>query len=64
MIALSGGPGDAHRSLRPVVEPLASQFRWILYDQRGISIPVKTTTVRCMAPTILLCHSVEGILRA
>jgi proline iminopeptidase len=35
VIALSGGPGDDHSYLRPVVEPLAAQFRWILYDQRG-----------------------------
>ncbi|MDQ2742143.1 MAG: alpha/beta hydrolase [Chloroflexota bacterium] len=35
VLCLSGGPGDDHAYLRPVVEPLASQFRWILYDQRG-----------------------------
>ena len=35
VIGLSGGPGDDHTYLRPVVEPLAAQLRWILYDQRG-----------------------------
>ena len=32
---LSGGPGDDHRYLRPVAEPLLAHFRCILYDQRG-----------------------------
>src|SRR5947209_8126427 len=35
VIGMTGGPGDDHSYLRPVVEPLASQFHWILYDQRG-----------------------------
>lgn len=35
VLCLSGGPGDDHTYLRPVVEPLTSQFRWVLYDQRG-----------------------------
>jgi proline iminopeptidase len=35
VVALSGGPGDDHAYLRPVVEPLTSQFHWVLYDQRG-----------------------------
>jgi len=35
VILLSGGPGDDHRYLRPVAEQLASNFRCILYDQRG-----------------------------
>ena len=35
VIGLSGGPGDDHAYLRPVAEPLASRFHWVLYDQRG-----------------------------
>jgi proline iminopeptidase len=40
VLGLSGGPGDDHTYLRPVVEPLASQFHWILYDQRGTGCSV------------------------
>jgi proline iminopeptidase len=40
VLGLSGGPGDAHAYLRPVVEPLASRFHWILYDQRGTGCSV------------------------
>ena len=35
IIFLHGGPGDEHRSLRPLAEPLTSHFRCVLYDQRG-----------------------------
>ena len=35
VVFLHGGPGDEHRSLRPLAEPLAENFHCILYDQRG-----------------------------
>lgn len=35
VVFLHGGPGDDHSYLRPLAEPLSSQFRCILYDQRG-----------------------------
>jgi proline iminopeptidase len=34
-IFLHGGPGDEHRSLRPLAEPFSNTHRCILYDQRG-----------------------------
>jgi len=35
VVFINGGPGDDHRYLRPVAEPLVDRFRCILYDQRG-----------------------------
>jgi proline iminopeptidase len=35
IVFLSGGPGDDHRYLRRVAEPLIGQFRCVLCDQRG-----------------------------
>src|SRR5438093_13502764 len=35
LLFLHGGPGDDHRFLRPMAEPLAHRFRCVLYDQRG-----------------------------
>lgn len=35
LVFLHGGPGDEHRSLRPLAELLTAHFRCVLYDQRG-----------------------------
>jgi len=35
VLLINGGPGDDHRYLRPVAEPLADAFHCLLYDQRG-----------------------------
>ncbi len=35
ILFLSGGPGDDHRYLRPVANPLTRSFHCVLFDQRG-----------------------------
>jgi proline iminopeptidase len=35
LLFLAGGPGDAATYLRPVAEPLTTDYRCILFDQRG-----------------------------
>jgi proline iminopeptidase len=35
LVFLHGGPGDDHRYMKALAEPLADHFRCILYDQRG-----------------------------
>src|SRR5438067_2807308 len=35
ILFLHGGPGDDHRYMRPLAEPLTNDFHCVLYDQRG-----------------------------
>jgi proline iminopeptidase len=39
IVFLHGGPGDEHRYLRPLADPLTSHYRCLLYDQRGSGGP-------------------------
>lgn len=49
VIWVNGGPGDDHRSLRQVAEPLTPYAHCVLYDQRGCGqstlTPVDETTI-------------------
>lgn len=61
VVMLSGGPGDDHRYLRPLAEPLSSGFRCILFDQRGTG----ATEVAPLTPETLhidrICDDIEAL---
>jgi proline iminopeptidase len=40
LLFVSGGPGDDHRYLRSVAQPLLAHFRCVLFDQRGTGASV------------------------
>lgn len=61
VIMISGGPGDDHRYLRALASPLATQFRCILFDQRGTG----SSEVKSLAPESVhvdrLCEDIDAL---
>lgn len=61
VVLLSGGPGDDHRYLRALAQPLSADFRCILFDQRGTG----TTTFATLSPETLhidrICDDIEAL---
>ena len=60
VVFLTGGPGDDHRYLRPVAEPLTDRFRCIIPDQRGVG---QSTLTHKNAETLHLDRFLDDLER-